>query len=449
MLRGLRYVLPKALLLLLLVKGQGAEETARVPQVVAAWAAGPFETRIALDLPVGMDVARSLVGQKIAFDEARPVLSQKTNDCLDPRETRGALRVAAARLEEEGRMLVLTTDPHPRAAVYSLILPAQVQHAQPVEYDLTGVEVSYHSADLKAPPLWSGWWPGVHTAYVGKSLARSAEHARGLALINKPGRLLLNTLVKLPPGKWKFTVAANAPVEATLGGEDPSARVSMRDGDLTLTNLPQFQTESTGEPTLLSLDITTGKADPLAIQLWYEAETSPAGPRIAVVSDQLLVPWTPSAPPAPKPLENVPDLAGGDPLKGAVVFAGAEAKCANCHRVRGQGGIVGPDLSDQVGRDPKSVYRAIYEPSARIHPDYVPYTLALKDGRVLVGTVRAEGADALKVTDTEAKVSTVPRDQLDEFRPSATSIMPVGLAGVIGERNLRDLIAYLTTPAPK
>ena len=131
------------------------------------------------------------------------------------------------------------------------------------------------------------------------------------------------------------------------------------------------------------------------------------------------------------------------------MFASAEAKCANCHKVRGEGGNVGPDLSSQVGRDRKDVYRDIAEPSARIHPDYVPYTVALKDGRVLVGTVRAEGADAVRVADTEAKVTVVKRSEVEEFRPGTTSVMPVGLVGVIGEDRLRDLIAYLTTPQEK
>ena len=85
---------------------------------------------------------------------------------------------------------------------------------------------------------------------------------------------------------------------------------------------------------------------------------------------------------------------------------------------------------------------------ARVYPYFVPYTVALKDGRVLVGTVRAEGASAIKVTDTEAKAIVVPRADVEDVRPSATSIMPVGLAGAIGEARLRDLVAFLTSPGP-
>ncbi|MCA1684927.1 MAG: heme-binding domain-containing protein, partial [Planctomycetia bacterium] len=120
-----------------------------------------------------------------------------------------------------------------------------------------------------------------------------------------------------------------------------------------------------------------------------------------------------------------------------------------CHKVRGEGGNVGPDLSGLVGRDRNQVYRDVAEPSARIHPDYVPYTVALKDGRILVGTVRADGADAIRVSDTEARVTAVPRAEIEAFRPSVTSVMPVGLAGAIGEERLRDLIAFLTSAPSK
>ena len=37
----------------------------------------------------------------------------------------GRLRIAAARLDDAGRTLVLTTDPHPRQATYVLTVPAR------------------------------------------------------------------------------------------------------------------------------------------------------------------------------------------------------------------------------------------------------------------------------------------------------------------------------------
>ena len=61
-----------------------------------------------------------------------------------------------------------------------------------------------------------------------------------------------------------------------------------------------------------------------------------------------------------------------------------------------------------------------------------------------MGVVRAEGADSLKVGDIEGKQTLLPRAEVEEIRPSASSIMPVGLLAAIGEERTRDLLAYLT-----
>ena len=73
----------------------------------------------------------------------------------------------------------------------------------------------------------------------------------------------------------------------------------------------------------------------------------------------------------------------------------------------------------------------------------------MKDGRVAMGVIRAEGEAALKVGDIDAKHTVIPRAEIEEIRPSASSIMPVGLLGAIGDERTRDLLAYLTGPAAK
>lgn len=410
----------------------GGRAEAADPRVVVAYAAGPFEVRITLDRPVGAEVAPALVGRTIAFDESRPTVHSPHV----PGSAAGALRIAAARVADDGRTLVLTTDPHPRAATYTLSLPGPgPDPGRPLQvaYDLTGVEAAWTAEGKDDSPSWTLWWPTIDPTAVRKRLGGVPGFAGPLALLDRKGKLTLNTLVILRRGPVTLTVAGPAPVEAALNGEGPASA----DGPAV------FRTEATGDPTLLSVTVATGAAaGPPTLGVTSRGGAGPEAPLPA----PFFLPWAPATPPAPGPPENVPDLTGGDPRKGAEVFAGVEAKCASCHRVRGQGGTVGPDLTGLVGRDRKEVYRDIAEPSARIDPDYVPYTLALKDGRVLVGTVRAEGADAVRVSDTEAKVTVVKRAEIDEFRPGATSVMPVGLAGAIGPDRLRDLIAFLTTP---
>ena len=178
-------------------------------------------------------------------------------------------------------------------------------------------------------------------------------------------------------------------------------------------NLPRFQTESTAEPTLLTLVVTTRKAlGPLRLRVWTQRGES--GPRLPLARDQLLLPWTPASPPAAPPLENVPDLAGGDSRKGAAVFASNEAKCASCHKVRGQGGDVGPDLSTLVGRDRTEVYRDIFAPSDGSTRLTCPTRWLSRRAASWSGR-SAPGGGCARVTDTEAKVTVVPAPRSRSF----------------------------------
>lgn len=417
-----------------------------IPRVVAAWPAGPFEVRIVFDRPVGNDIAKAAVGRTITFDVNRATLRVKPGGAADKTDTRGSLNVAAARLDDMGRTLVLTTDPHPRAAVYALTLPVGPRSVD-VNYDLTGVEASWSDGAENVSPAWTGWWPTLSPSAALARLQRTAVGARIGELLHRPGVFTLDTLITLPKGEATVRISASAPLTATLNGEEPGPTEGPDAAQAPAGQIAVFRVESTGDPMPLTLTLKTGGATdkPMSVRVVVRRWDGTVK-EVDLAPEQTLLPWTPAAPPAPAPLENVPTLTGGNAGKGKEVFFGMEAKCSACHKVRGEGGVVGPDLSDLVGRDRKDVYRDIAEPSARIHPNFVPYTVALKDGRVFVGTVRAEGADALRVTDTEAKATVVPRAEVEEVRSSATSVMPVGLAGVIGEERLRDLLAFLTSP---
>jgi putative heme-binding domain-containing protein len=267
-------------------------------------------------------------------------------------------------------------------------------------------------------------------------------HERGFERLKEPGRLTLRTLVTLPEGQVKLRIESKRPiVEATFGGDSAQPAAGPK-GTATV----EFAVEATGEPAELALSVRTGAHElPFGLTAAYQSGDSAA---VVLSRERLTVPWAPATPPAPGPGPPLPELTGGDRARGEVIFYGEAARCANCHQVRGKGKTVGPDLTPLAGRARTAVYRDIAEPSASIRPDYVPYTVALKDGRVVVGIVRSEGFDAIRVIDTEAKATLVRLAEIEELRPSATSIMPVGLAGAIGETAMRDLLAFLTGARP-
>ena len=392
------------------------------PRPVAAWAAGPLEARVMFDRPVGPEVAGALVGTRIVFGE-----DVKAGDRYVPRklgdppvggpkaEARGSLRIAAARLDDGGRTLVLATDPHSRDANYSLNIPAPI--GVELVYNLRGVEASCEGGKPDAKADWSGWWP-------------SFDRAEGSGdRLKSPGRLTLKTLLTLPKGKATVRVRASGPVEVALGNESAKS-----DG------IHPAEVSTDAETGLIDLVLTITLDGKTPFEL---AVTDGAGRPLG--ASALTLPWAPASPPNAAPTAVPPELlAGGDPAKGAILFKGEKAKCATCHKVRGEGGEVGPDLSGLNHRDRAWIYRNLAEPSATIHPDYVPYTVLTKDGRVLVGIVSAEGADAIRVIDTDARATVVARADIEELKPSAASIMPVGLVGAVGESGMKDLLAYLT-----
>ncbi|MGB8170679.1 MAG: PVC-type heme-binding CxxCH protein, partial [Chthoniobacteraceae bacterium] len=140
-------------------------------------------------------------------------------------------------------------------------------------------------------------------------------------------------------------------------------------------------------------------------------------------------------------------LEGGDAKLGRAIFAEkAEAACMRCHKVKGEGGDVGPDLAG-IGKKKDRAYilQSIVDPSAAIAPGYENVVLTLKDGTFVAGLLNAEDAKELTIASlTDGKKQKVPKANVKE-RLAVPSAMPPGLAEVLGKRDLRDVVEFLAT----
>jgi putative heme-binding domain-containing protein len=437
----------------------------RVDGPAAIWAAGPLEVVAAFPAPVDPNRAKALVGQRISyFDFVEP--DKEANVQLARREPRppeildgrladrptGALQIVGVRLADSGRTLMIATDPHPRMGRY--VLPMGVlelsagskqRPGSEVSYDLCGVEWVWGpaAADPGEEPKAKGWWPSLDLETTRRQTKGSQPHEECMALLSQPGRLVLSTQLRLPEGTATVRLESTGSIEeATLGDTQGEPSVAKAPDEL---HRAELNVESKAEPVFLSFTVKTGQnRRPFALKVSYRMGGDKAD-RV-LTRRQVIVPWAPVPPAqsATAPLV-VPDLSGGDVARGQTLFSGEQARCSQCHTFRGQGGKIGPDLTD-VGRKGRAeIYRNIAAPSAVIEADYTTYTVAANDGQVLVGVVRAEGAQAIRVTDTNAKSTVIARAQIQQIRPSATSIMPVGLAATLGDAAVRDLIAFLTT----
>src|SRR5690606_26222653 len=103
-----------------------------------------------------------------------------------------------------------------------------------------------------------------------------------------------------------------------------------------------------------------GKAPMMQV---YYTTNEDQRPRALQVS-RFFAPWLKDIyAPEIKMSDEKPELAGGNWSRGKKLFFG-EAICSNCHAVNGKGKSIGPDLSNLIFRDYKSVMRDIHTPSA-------------------------------------------------------------------------------------
>jgi putative heme-binding domain-containing protein len=137
----------------------------------------------------------------------------------------------------------------------------------------------------------------------------------------------------------------------------------------------------------------------------------------------------------------------GDAARGKALFANPHRlDCARCHRVHGEGGDIGPDLSDigaKFGRE--LLIESILEPSRQIVEGYRPTILAMVDGRVLSGILKGDSAAELTLVDLEGRRHSVRKSDIELRKIGDTSIMPAALAADLTRQEFTDVVAYLET----
>ena len=116
-------------------------------------------------------------------------------------------------------------------------------------------------------------------------------------------------------------------------------------------------------------------------------------------------------------------------------------------RRRGRGtATIGPDLTGLALKyDQAELIRSVLEPSNRIATGYQPVLVSTHDGQVHSGLVRAETDDAIELVDAEAKITRIPKRDIDVRRVGGVSIMPTRVAESLSPAEFADLISYLAS----
>lgn len=135
----------------------------------------------------------------------------------------------------------------------------------------------------------------------------------------------------------------------------------------------------------------------------------------------------------------------GDAEAGKAIYWGAKAGCANCHAIRGQGGRMGPDLSNIGGSRPLAVIReSIVEAGKDLY--YLgneAATVELKNGQTLRGVAKNRSNYSLQLVDDKGRLHLIHMADVKQMTISETTPMPTDYGTRLSRAELRDLLAYL------
>lgn len=137
-------------------------------------------------------------------------------------------------------------------------------------------------------------------------------------------------------------------------------------------------------------------------------------------------------------------VAGASKTGGRLVF---QRTCAPCHKLYGEGGSIGPELTGSNRANLDYLLGNILDPSGEIQDDYKMVVVTTRDGRTYVGNVAKETERqlTLRIVGQDAVLINKSDIQTREVTPS--SMMPTGLLDNLSDKEVTELIAYLRTTA--
>lgn len=134
----------------------------------------------------------------------------------------------------------------------------------------------------------------------------------------------------------------------------------------------------------------------------------------------------------------------GDATLGQQIF---EKKCAQCHKVNGIGGRVGPELTGINHRPRRDVLTELIDPNRSVEGNYRQWTAILRDGAILSGLLVSESVSSIVILDATGKRHAAERRDVAQLTPSKLSLMPVGLEKDLKPAELTALLEYLASEA--
>jgi len=137
-------------------------------------------------------------------------------------------------------------------------------------------------------------------------------------------------------------------------------------------------------------------------------------------------------------------VGGRDHARGRELYT--KTTCAACHRIGGEGGGTGPDLSGAGSRfSLRALAETVVQPSRVISDQYRDTVFEFVNGGIATGRVLAEDSAGVRVllTGLPEREEVFAAESIASRRVSSVSRMPEGLLRGLTEDEVRDLFAYV------
>jgi putative membrane-bound dehydrogenase-like protein len=118
------------------------------------------------------------------------------------------------------------------------------------------------------------------------------------------------------------------------------------------------------------------------------------------------------------------------------------AKCGNCHKLYGEGGQIGPELTGAQRTNLRYWLENILAPAAVVAENYRSTAFRTLDGRVITGVVLSETKNEVTVQTAQDKVI-LQTSEIEDRTASQFSLMPEGLFDGLSQESKANLLKYL------
>ena len=119
--------------------------------------------------------------------------------------------------------------------------------------------------------------------------------------------------------------------------------------------------------------------------------------------------------------------------------------CGACHKMYGNGGILGPDITGSNRTNIDYLLSNILDPSAEIQDDYKMVMVTTRDGRTYAGNIASENERTLTLRVVGQDSVLINKSNIQSREGSELSMMPEGIFANLTDKEVLNLVAYLMT----